>query len=276
MFRIGEFSRLCQVSVRMLRYYDETGLLKPSVIDRVTGYRLYSAEQIEALHKIIFLRDTGFNISEIDAALKNWDNSFIIELLEKKQMEVLETIRAHKKRIQKIEIAINDIKEEKISIHYNVLLKSIPAYKVLSLRRVIPNYFHEGLLWKELTRNIESENIEIPQKSLNFAIYHDVEDKDTDVDVEVCVAVNKEYQSSNGFVYREAAEIDNAACIMVNGPFENISAAYKSFVDWLLEHNQYRMTGQNRQICHRGPWNEEDPEKYLIELQIPVEKREKA
>ncbi len=43
MFRIGEFSKLTQVSVRMLRYYDEMGLLKPSETDKFTNYRLYSA-----------------------------------------------------------------------------------------------------------------------------------------------------------------------------------------------------------------------------------------
>jgi len=32
MFKIGEFSRLTQVSVRMLRYYDEMGLLKPATM----------------------------------------------------------------------------------------------------------------------------------------------------------------------------------------------------------------------------------------------------
>ena len=45
MFKIGEFSKLSQVSIRMLRYYDEMGLLKPDRIDTFTGYRLYSAAQ---------------------------------------------------------------------------------------------------------------------------------------------------------------------------------------------------------------------------------------
>ena len=52
MFRIGEFSKLTQVSVRMLRYYDEAGLLKPAEVDRWTGYRLYSAGQIPRLDRI--------------------------------------------------------------------------------------------------------------------------------------------------------------------------------------------------------------------------------
>lgn len=46
MFKIGEFSKLTQVSIRMLRYYDENNLLKPAKTDPFTGYRLYSVEQI--------------------------------------------------------------------------------------------------------------------------------------------------------------------------------------------------------------------------------------
>lgn len=69
MFKIGEFSKLTQVSVRMLRYYDETGLLKPAEINKYTGYRMYSIEQIETLNKILFLRDTGFSVAETYHAL---------------------------------------------------------------------------------------------------------------------------------------------------------------------------------------------------------------
>lgn len=61
MFKIGEFSKLTQVSIRMLRYYDEMGLLTPAQVDKFTGYRLYSTEQIRILHRIIFLRDIDFN-----------------------------------------------------------------------------------------------------------------------------------------------------------------------------------------------------------------------
>ena len=73
MFKIGEFSKLTQVSVRMLRYYDENGLLKPAQTDTFTNYRLYAALQIPTLNKIIFLRDLGFTVSEISIALGNWD-----------------------------------------------------------------------------------------------------------------------------------------------------------------------------------------------------------
>ena len=40
MFRIGVFARMCQVSVRTLRLYDEMGLIKPALVDEESGYPL--------------------------------------------------------------------------------------------------------------------------------------------------------------------------------------------------------------------------------------------
>ena len=46
MYRIGDFSNLGQISVRMLRHYDQLGLLKPEKVDLISGYRYYSIEQL--------------------------------------------------------------------------------------------------------------------------------------------------------------------------------------------------------------------------------------
>ena len=46
MLKIGEFSRLSRISIRMLRHYDEAGILKPQSVDPVTGYRFYGEQQL--------------------------------------------------------------------------------------------------------------------------------------------------------------------------------------------------------------------------------------
>jgi DNA-binding transcriptional MerR regulator len=51
MFKIGDFSRIARVSCRLLRYYDEIGLLKPAIVDRSSGYRFYSAAQLQQLNR---------------------------------------------------------------------------------------------------------------------------------------------------------------------------------------------------------------------------------
>lgn len=270
MFKIGEFSKLTQVSVRMLRYYDETGLLKPAKIDKFSGYRLYSTEQIPILNKIIFLRDIGFNVSEIEIALSRWDNTFITNQLENKRLEIENIIKEEQDKLSKIELAMKDIQEEKMSIHYNVTIKSIPSYKVLSLRKVIPDYYAEGELWKEMSEFANENNISICNNT--FSIYHDTEYKERDVDVELCAPVDKTGENMNGFVYRNTESIPIMACTMVYGEFKNIANAFLAFANWLQKHNQYKMIGQSRQIVHRGPWNEKNPDKYLTEIQIPLDK----
>ncbi len=270
MFKIGEFSKLTQVSIRMLRYYDETGLLKPDQIDKFTNYRLYSANQISTLNKIIFLRDLGFNVSEIAVALKHWDNEFITNQLENKRFEIENTIKSEQDKILKIELAKRDIQQKKIAIHYNVLIKSIPSYQVLSLRRTVTDYYAEGELWKEMSAFAAENHINISSNTIT--IYHDADYREKDVDIEICAPVTIMGENMNGFTYRHTEPVPIIACTMVYGKFENIAGAFLSFANWLQEHNQYRMTGQSRQMVHLGPWNEENPDKYLTEIQIPLDK----
>ena len=65
MLQIGEFSRLSRISVRMLRHYDQVGLLKPAEQDAQTGYRRYAVSQLAEANRITVLRDLGFPIREI-------------------------------------------------------------------------------------------------------------------------------------------------------------------------------------------------------------------
>ena len=69
MLKIGDFSRLSRVSVKALRYYDEIGLLKPVEVDRFTGYRYYSAEQLPRLNRIVALKDLGLSLVEVSQLL---------------------------------------------------------------------------------------------------------------------------------------------------------------------------------------------------------------
>jgi DNA-binding transcriptional MerR regulator len=272
MFKIGEFSKLTQVSIRMLRYYDENDLLKPAQTDPFSGYRLYSVEQIPRLQKIIFLRDIGYTVAEIRLALDHWSGNFIADQLRNKQIEVRRLFEQEREKLSKIETALESIKKDEIDIRYNFIIKQIPSYPVISLRRVIPNYFCEEMLWQELTALIKERKTVLPITQQCFAVYHDNEFKEADVDVEVCVVVATAVDVVEPLRFRITEAVEMMASTMVYGPYKNISTAYRSLAYWLTEHAGYGMKGKNRQICHRGPWNEEDPAHYLTEIQIELEK----
>ena len=74
MLRIGEFSKLSRVSIRMLRHYDDIGLLKPALIDDFTGYRYYNPEQLPVIGRITALKDMGFMLADIVKILEVYEN----------------------------------------------------------------------------------------------------------------------------------------------------------------------------------------------------------
>ena len=63
--KIGEFSKMNNVSIQTLRYYDKVGLLKPSFVDSETGYRYYDVGQCVILDTIVFLRSLGYSLQEV-------------------------------------------------------------------------------------------------------------------------------------------------------------------------------------------------------------------
>ncbi|WP_297630186.1 MerR family transcriptional regulator [uncultured Clostridium sp.] len=69
MFRIGEFSKLSCLSIAMIRYYGEIGILEPSYVNKENGYRYYEAEQLYIVATIQSLKQVGFGISEIKELL---------------------------------------------------------------------------------------------------------------------------------------------------------------------------------------------------------------
>lgn len=74
MLKIGDFSKLSRVSIRMLRHYDEIDLLKPIKIDEFTGYRYYSEEQLLVMARINALKDMGFSLAVIREILRCYNN----------------------------------------------------------------------------------------------------------------------------------------------------------------------------------------------------------
>lgn len=104
MFKIGDFSRLSQVSVRMLRYYDEQGLLKPASVDRFTDYRYYSADQLPRLNRILALRDLGFTTDQIRRLLDDAVSAEQIRgMLKLRHAEIEHQVETEQARLLRVE-----------------------------------------------------------------------------------------------------------------------------------------------------------------------------
>ena len=102
--KIGEFARMNNVTTKMLRYYDEIGLLKPAYTDEATGYRSYDASQSNCLNWILILKELGFTLSQIREMLRGpVDAAKIIREMRQKRVEISSGLYEMMKK--KIEIA---------------------------------------------------------------------------------------------------------------------------------------------------------------------------
>ncbi len=271
MFKIGDFSKLTRVSVRMLRHYDEIDLLKPNSIDNFTAYRFYSADQIPRVNRIQVLRQMGFSLSEIVGLMeKDLDSKQLISLLMNRKREISEIINNENEKLLRVESLIRFIDKEDSIMKYDICIKSIPAYKVISLRDIIPAYNEEGKLWQELHAFTSKNNI----KGIApfYAIYNDEGYKESDVDVEVTMCINESVVETERIKVKELEEVPEMAVILHQGPFEEMSSAYHALGVWMASNN-YEMHGQTRAIYHKGPWCETDSANYLTEIQAPVIKK---
>jgi DNA-binding transcriptional MerR regulator len=113
MFKIGEFSRFSQVTVKTLRYYDEIGLLKPAEVDPFTGYRYYSANQFPRIHCILALKDLGLTLEQIGDLLEgDLTPDQIRGILRVRQSEIKQQVAEEQARLARVEQRLRQIEQE--------------------------------------------------------------------------------------------------------------------------------------------------------------------
>lgn len=137
MYRIGEFAKIVDIPVRTLRFYDQYGVLQPSDIDRFTGYRYYTDENILECELIKLLKSVDFTLEEIILYKNNLTN----DVLGRKQQEIK----------QQIELLNN--KYKRLSVMKEEMLKDRPKQKTYS------KINDESMEEKILRRKYERRNI---------------------------------------------------------------------------------------------------------------------
>lgn len=270
MFKIGDFSKLGRISIKMLRHYDELGLLEPCHVDEATGYRYYSAGQIPRLNRILALKEIGFSLLEIGEVLeKDLSVKDMEGLLEFKKDSIMKVVKLEQDKISRIDAYVKILNQEAYGMKYDIVLKEIPPLKVVALRDIIPQYDEEGRLWTELSEYVKSEKIKTLAPS--YAIYHDKGYKEKDVDVEVVHTVSEFGVDSDRVKYRMLEPVKHMACVIHKGPFNTLNIACNAVTVW-MEENHYEMAGPMRAIYIKGIWNEPNPDEWMTEIQLPVKK----
>ena len=190
MFKIGEFSKLSNISVRSLRHYESLGLLSPMETDRFTGYRYYSADQLDTANKIRMLREVGFSLDSIKRFLSAGSLDGARQYYELRQMEVEEELQSLRAKRDMLKFLLDDITENENMDCYNVVEKDVPEKTVLRSHKILPSYDCVKEFWLEFLEEVKETGIQ-PQEPLFLrSLCLDKEYKETNVEVELQIEVS--------------------------------------------------------------------------------------
>ena len=271
MLKIGEFSKLSRISIRMLRYYDEMGLLVPETIAPFTGYRYYSEAQLFTAGRITALKDMGFKLCDTAELLKRWEDREILEqrLLAQQEAARLQAEESAR-RLRLLDTAIERLRKDEL-MNYDVTVKTIPERRVASVRQIIPCYEREGDLWGILMQETARMHIQDGDPFLCSATFHDGEYKESNVDVEVQKTVRGDYPDTEHVKFKTmpAVQVASAVC---KGSYDQMGEVNAAVAAW-VEANGYAFDGPMFNIYHVSPYETNDPNEFVTEVCYPVRKK---
>lgn len=269
LYQIGEVSKLCNISIKTLRYYDEIDLLKPSQVDDFSSYRYYSHEQLVFILIIKHFKEVGFSLKEIKQLIGR-------ENLDYNKMKISE-------KCAKIDDKINDLVRirEKLRFHLednnknnkcqdsSVTIKYIPSMYIAYLRskgNVTVEEFTER--YCKLMSLIERNNFHTTQNVM--ALYHssfeDFKNKCNECDIEVCAKVSNtseipgKVRKFGGF---------KAVSTMHYGNYSTMMNGYLRMLEYIKK-NGYEICGPAVDNYIVDIVSTADPKNYVTELLIPI------
>ena len=270
MLQIGEFSKICQVSVKTLHHYDKIGLLAPAEVDQFTGYRYYQVEQIDTMNYIRRLKRYGFSLEEIQQIITLSDEKEISGLLRQQRDKL-------KRQQQEKALILNELQTH-ISIYertgdvmtyqkgYQIEIKNSPAMNVLTVRAKM-SVDEFGKYYGTLFERVPKDHV--TPTGLNGARYYDQEFNPESSDIEIFIGIREKEKADT------VMEPSECAMTVHHGGYSTLSEAYGAVVSWIME-NGYQIAGAPFDLYIKTQFDSLSPEDWETEVYFPIKKGEKA
>lgn len=273
MLSIGEFSSICKVSTKTLRYYEQIGLLCPKDVNPETGYRYYSINQLETMLLISRLKGYEFSLEEIKQLLREKDSNdqLFIHLLSQKQAMLKQQIEEYKRIIELMEKDIHVIQKGESVMDYlqkmDVSLVEVPQMCLLSIRKMVQQEDYPEAYrtyFPKLLHRIEEEGLTVVAPPM--VLFHGSEFTREGLDTEFAIPVKEVVTGTRDF--------SPGLCIksVLHGPYSDLPSVYTRQRQW-IEKEGYVVSDALYEIYVTDP-NEVTSEKELeTEVYCPVRLR---
>lgn len=275
MLRIGHFSRITGIPVKTLRYYDEIGLLSPHHIDSFTGYRYYALEQWQRLNRILALKECGLTLEQISQVLDDGvPRKELLRILEMNLLQLLNEKDEIDSKLLRIDRRIHQIETENSMSELEIVIKSVDALPVLSLRHSSSGHF--PTLFKEVKAKVLAHAKTYKAQAtgpLMGVYYEDLSDPDCDCDFEVAFPTTSSLPESGEFTTCTLPAVEKMASLVYQGSDDRneVDKAYDAMFAWIDKHG-YVVDGPYREIFPQAH-SVETATEAIFEIQFPVKKK---
>jgi DNA-binding transcriptional MerR regulator len=275
MFRIGDFSRIARVSARLLRFYDEIGLLEPAHADAHSGYRYYTAAQLARLNRITVLKDLGFSLEQIGDILKaDISAGELRNMLLMRRNDVERTLTVEAQRLRHIELRITQIETEGRLSAEDVVVRPEPARQLLSMRRTVAS-FREARGMLDALQQLAAPLLSKRHAGQAVVISHSPQFEQEELDLEFGLAFDLDApirsRPGSGLTLGELPAVERMAVCVRNGPPDE-AYLVTSRIGAFLEQNGETLGGPNRELFLHLP----EPSRVqdsVVEMQFPLQTR---
>ena len=260
--RIGDFARLANVSVRAVRFYDQTGLLTAIDVDVRTGYRQYDIRQLYRIRQIRAFQDLGFSLKEIREILRaDLPHGTVRARMHERKSQIERRIRDDVGRLKRIEIYLGGAAIAS-NAHSSIDLRDTNDSWVLSLRAKLQRYDQAEEMFGELERKVPPRLL----TGQRVAFWHSCESTGGPIDCEVVRYVKEPVSAPRGFNSYRLPTI-KVASIFHCGDDDSIGESYAALTQWLAS-NDFQLRGAKREVY--WPDSHSKNAQCITEIQFPV------
>lgn len=272
---IGEFSKICEVSTKTLRYYDEIGLINPDEINPENGYRYYSISQLKKMLFINRLKAYNFSLEEIKAILElkeGQSEEKLCSVLNRKKKEIQEKLIAFEYTLKQMSTDILNL-EKGISImsyldNIEVQLVETPPKNILYMRQMMSNDDYTegyGKYFSRLYEKIAIEKLTLIGKPMT--IYHSAEYNPAGNDTEFAIPIKEAVKGTR--------DLPGGLCAksVLKGSYSELTSVFAKLSEW-VENEGYELVKSPYEIYITDPYEASIPEDIVTEVYFPVKKKQ--
>lgn len=265
-YSIGEISKIYNLGIDSLRYYEKKGILKPKRKESL--YRVYSLDDIYVLNILKDLRKLGFSTKQIKEYLENRNMESTLTLLEKEIKLIkdeMETLGALEKKLESRLKSLTSLKNE--NYFDKIIIKDLEERKILAFDRQFETDDEIDLALRQLETIQKKDLLLFANKNIGaFISKKGIMEKNYRLYSKAFLLLDDDSLNYNFLLAKSTYII-----LRYKGSYEKSQSLFEKIFAY-IEKNNYQLNGFPLEIYQVDIHDTDNEDEFITEIQVPIKK----